>query len=209
MDRAGRSGAVGARRRAASRGSIRAEAPTKPAIPADFVLLGEFGRAHGLAGEVRLKSHTGDPKAIASYGPLSGSDGRSYVLTHLRQAAGDQRDVLVARVEGVASREAAEALNRTRLHVSRSALGQPEEDEFFLADLVGLSVEGEAEPLSGRILSVPDYGGGELLEIALAGRQRSLLLPFTREFVPVVDVAGGRVVIAPPAGWLEESDERA
>ena len=183
----------------------------KPAVPADFVLLGEFGRAHGLAGEVRLKSHTGDPKAIASYGPLSGSDGRSYVLTHLRQAAGDQRDVLVARIEGVTSREAAEALNRTRLHVSRAALGEPEEDEFFLTDLVGLAVESESqdERLSGRILSVPDYGGGELLEIALAGRPRPILLPFTRAFVPVVDVAAGRVVIAPPAGWLDESDERA
>ena len=174
--------------------------------PPGLVLLGEFGRAHGLAGEVRLKSHTGDPKAIASYGPLTGQDGRAYVIKTVRQAAGDQPDLLVVRVEGVSTREAAEALNRLRLHVPREKLGEPEEDEFFLADLVGLRVEGPEGEL-GRIVAVPDYGGGELLEIALPGRRQTALLPFTKALVPLVDVAAGLVRIDPPEGWLDEGDD--
>ncbi|WP_208111573.1 ribosome maturation factor RimM [Enterovirga rhinocerotis] len=177
-------------------------APAQP-LPPNLVVLGEFGRPHGLAGELRLKSFTDEPKAVGSYGPLTGSDGRSYVLTHLRQAAGDQPDLLVVRVEGVTSREAAEALTRIRLHVPRETLGQPEEDEFFLTDLVGLAVEGP-DGFAGRVVAVPDYGGGELLEIAVEGRRRTELLPFTKAFVPVVDIAGGRLAIAPPEGWLDE-----
>lgn len=189
-------------------GEAGAESRRAPALPLpeDLVLLGEFGRPHGLAGEIRLKSHTGDPKAIASYGPLTGADGRAYVLRHARQAAGGQPDLLVVRVEGVATREAAEALNRLRLYVARDKLGEPEEDEFFLADLVGLRAEGP-DGVLGRVVAVPDYGGGDLLEIALPGRRRTALLPFTRIFVPEVDVAGGRLAIAPPDGWLDEDGD--
>jgi 16S rRNA processing protein RimM len=166
--------------------------------PAGHVLLGEFGRAHGLAGEVRLKSYTEDPLAIGRYGPLAGSDGRAFRLTSLRQAAGDQPDLLVVRVEGVASREAAEALNRIRLHVARERLGETaDEDEFFLADLVGLAVDGPTGPL-GTVVGVPNYGGGELLEIAPLGGGRTTLLPFTRQFVPEIDIPAGRIRVEPP-----------
>ena len=170
---------------------------------AKLVLLGEFGRAHGLAGEVRLKSFTEDPLAIARYGALRAEDGRPVVVRSARRAAGDQPDMLVARVEGVGTREAAEALNRTRVFLERERLAPPDEDEFYLVDLVGLAVEEATGPV-GTVVAVPDYGSGELLEIALAGRGRTVLLPFTRAFVPVIDVAGGRVVIAPPEGWLDE-----
>lgn len=170
------------------------------------MFLGEFGRAHGLAGEVRLKSFTGEPKAIASYGPLTGEDGRTYVITQARQAAGDQPDLLVVRVEGVGDRDAAEALNRLRLYVPREKLGEPEEDEFFLTDLVGLAVEGPDGPV-GRVVAVPDYGGGDLLEIAVPGRRQTVLLPFTRAFVPRIDLAEGRIAITPPDGWLDEGGD--
>ena len=168
------------------------------------MLLGEFGRAHGLAGEVRLKSYTEDPLAIRRYGPLDTDDGRRFVLTGARQAAGDQPDLLVVRVEGVASREAAEALNRLRLHVGREKLGATEDDEFFLADLVGLRVDGPEGPI-GHVVAVPNFGGGELLEIARGPGGRSVLLPFTKAFVPEIDIAAGRVVIAPPPDLFEET----
>lgn len=171
-----------------------------------LVFLGEFGRPHGLAGEIRLKSYTDDPGAIASYGPLLAADGRRFTLTKTRRAAGEQADMLVVRVEGVTTREAAEALNRVALHVERDRLAPPDEDEFYLADLVGLRVEGPDGPV-GRVVAVPDYGSGELLEIAPAGGGRTLLLPFTKAFVPVIDLAGGRVVIAPPEGWSDEPAE--
>lgn len=222
MPRGGKAGAAGPRRPSLARpsdgtrgpegragqprGVPAAPPPEKRApLPPGLVFLGEFGRPHGLAGEVRLKSYTGEPKAIAAYGPLTGADGRAYVIKHARQAAGDQPDLLVVRVEGVATREAAEALNRMRLYAAREALGEPKEDEFFLADLVGLTVEGPDGPI-GQVAGVPDYGSGELLEVAITGRRQTVLLPFTKAFVPVIDIGGRRVVVAPPEGWLDEGE---
>ncbi|PIK71864.1 ribosome maturation factor RimM, partial [Methylobacterium frigidaeris] len=102
-------------------------------------MLGEFGRAHGLNGEVRLKSYTADPVAIGSYGPLTGADGRTIEIASLRPAAGAP-DMLIARVAGVSGRNGAESLNRLALYVARDRLGAAEEeDEFFAADLVGLA----------------------------------------------------------------------
>ncbi|MBJ6126627.1 ribosome maturation factor RimM [Microvirga sp. BT325] len=170
----------------------------------DLVLVGEFGRAHGLKGEVRLKSHTGDPQAIADYRPLIASNGRTYSLKNARPAPGDAPDLLIAVVDGITTREAAEALNRVQLHVERDRLPPPdEEDEFLLADLIGLSVQTEAGEIIGTVVAVPNYGGGDLLEIAPAQKGPTALLPFTKAFVPVVDVAGKRIVAAPPDDLFE------
>jgi 16S rRNA processing protein RimM len=150
-----------------------------------------------LKGEVRLKSFTAHPAAIATYGPLAASDGRNVVLTSVRQAAGGAPDLLIARVGGVATREAAEALNRVRLSVARDKLGPPEEDEFFAADLIGLAAETPQGEALGTVVAVPDFGGGDLLEIAPA-RGPSALVPFTKAFVPAVDLGAGRVVVDAP-----------
>ncbi|MFL5159830.1 MAG: ribosome maturation factor RimM [Microvirga sp.] len=175
-----------------------------PPLRDDLVLVGEFGRAHGLKGEVRLKSHTGDPQAIADYKPLTGSDGRTYSLKAVRAAPGGAPDLLIAVVDGVTTREAAEALNRVQLHVERDTLPPPdEEDEFLLADLIGLSVRNEAGEIIGTVVAVPNYGGGDLLEIAPAQKGPTALLPFTRAFVPLVDTVGKRIVAAPPDDLFE------
>ena len=181
------------------------QAPAVPA-PQDLVLLGEFGRAHGLRGEVRLKSYTADLASVAAYGPLLTEDGRTFVLNEVRPAAGGAADLLVARVEGVATREAAEALNGIRLLLARERLPTPdEEDEFLLADLVGLRVEDEAGQALGTVVAVPNYGGGDILEVAPAGGGATVLVPFTRGFVPGVDVAGGRVIVE--AGLFAPDEE--
>lgn len=173
-------------------------------MPPDFVLLGEFGRAHGLRGEVRVKSYTADPLAIGTYGPLTTENGRQFTFVDLRQAAGDQPDLLVARVEGVSTREAAEALNRLRLHVTRERLRTAEEeDEFLLADLVGLRAQDEAGQALGMVTGVPNFGGGDLLEIALTGTRRTVLVPFTKAFVPEIDIASGSLVVAAPEFFAE------
>jgi 16S rRNA processing protein RimM len=164
-----------------------------------FVLLGEFGRSHGLRGEVRLKSFTADPASIGAYGPLRTEQGRPVVLVSVRPAGGASPDMLVARVEGVATRAAAEALNRVRLYAARDQLGTPEaDDEFFAADLIGLPVQTRSGDVLGAVAAVPNYGGGDLLEIAPAGGGPTALLPFTKAFVPAVDFAAKRVVIDPP-----------
>ena len=164
-----------------------------------LVLLGEFGRPHGLRGEVRLKSYTGDPLAIAGYGLLSSSAGGTVELLDVRPAPGASPDILIARVKGVADRTGAEALTRVTLALPRERLGSVEdEDEFFLADLVGLAVvDCEGRPL-GSVTAVPNYGGGDLLEIRPAAGGPSALLPFTKAFVPSIDLAAGRIVADPP-----------
>jgi 16S rRNA processing protein RimM len=179
------------------------KAASKPAPPAspdpDLVLLGEFGRPHGLHGEVRVKSYTGDPTAIAEYGPLRLPDGRTVELEDARQAPGGSPDLLIVRVKGVSDRNAVEALNRLTLAVVRDRLGEAaEEDEFFLADLIGLAVEDGHGTAIGTVVAVPNYGGGDLLEIRPAAGGPTALLPFTKAFVPTLDIAGGRIVADPP-----------
>ncbi|WP_441998661.1 ribosome maturation factor RimM [Microvirga sp. 2TAF3] len=179
------------------------KSPTAPARD-DLVLVGEFGRAHGLKGEVRLKSYTAVPAGIAGYRPLFTAQGRTLSLKNARPAPGNAPDMLIAQVEGVASREAAEALNRVQLFLERSKLPPPEEeDEFLLADLIGLPVRDEAGTVVGTIVDVPNYGGGDLLEIAPAAKGPTAFLPFTKAFVPVVEIAGKRIVIAPPEDFFE------
>jgi 16S rRNA processing protein RimM len=176
----------------------------RPPPAESTVILGEFGRAHGLKGEVRLKSFTADPVAIATYGPLRASNGRTLTLKTVRPAPGGAPDLLIAVVEGVTSREAAEALNRVQLHIERDKLPPPDdEDEFLLADLIGLAVEASDGTRLGTVVAVPNYGGGDLLEIVPEAGGASALLPFTKAFVPVVDMAGRRVVIEAPDDLFE------
>lgn len=170
-----------------------------PETDPSLVRMGEFGRAHGLNGEVRLKSYTGDPQAIGTYGPLIASDGRRIEFTDIRQAGGSSPDLLVVRVKGVADRTGAEALNRVALYLPRERLGATEdEDEFFTADLVGLTVVDTQGVVLGTVADVPNYGGGDLLEIKPALGGATALLPFTKAFVPVLAIAEGRVVVDPP-----------
>lgn len=159
-----------------------------------LVQLGVFGAAHGVRGEVRVKSYTQEPAAIATYGPLTGSDGASYELVSVRP----QKDMLVARVRGISDRNAAERLVNIRLLAPRSVLGEIEdEDEFFHADLIGLPALTPTGEALGRIVAVHDFGAGDLLEVA-PEVGRSVYYPFTKAVVPIVDIKGGRVVIDPP-----------
>ena len=115
--------------------------------------------------------------------------------------------MVVARVAGVASRDAAEALRGLRLYVARAALPPPEEEEFYHADLEGLRAEFADGRDFGRVRRVVNYGAGDVLEIEREGE--SALVPFTRAAVPVVDIAGGRLVVDPPEGLFDEPEEKA
>jgi len=168
-------------------------------LPGDLVLLGVFGAPHGVRGEIRLRSYTADPLAIASYGPLTTEDGRMVELVSVRP----QNDVLIARVKGLTSRDAAQALTHVKLHAPRERLGQAEEDEFFHADLVGLLAEGPDGEALGTVVALHNFGAGDVVEIRPAGPGHSVLLPFTKEVVPVVDIASGRMVVVPPVETSE------
>ncbi len=159
---------------------------------------------------MRLKSFTEDPKAIAAYGPLQSEDGRSFTLKAVRPAGGGSPDLVIARVEGVATREAAEALSRIRLYAPRERLRGPErEGEFLLADLIGLTARDKEGATLGTVVAVPNYGGGDLLEIAPQDGGPTGLLPFTENFVPAIDIAAGHVVIDPPEGFFDGAADTA
>ena len=164
--------------------------------------MGVVGAPHGVRGAVRVKSFTDGPEAIASYGALEDESGaRRFTLHIVGSAKGD--GMLIAKLSGVADRDRAEALRGLRLYAPRAALPATAEDEFYHADLVGLAAQlGDGSAL-GSVVAVHDFGAGDVLEIAPAVGQ-PVLIPFTRAVVPVVDVAGGRVVIDPPDGLFPE-----
>ena len=161
----------------------------------DLVCLGALAGAWGAQGAVRLKSFCAVPEDIADYAPLLTEDGRSFGVTLLRPLSG----AFAARLTGVGDREAAEALKGTRLYAPRDRLPSLPDDEFYHTDLIGLLVVDAGGAEIGRIKAVMDHGAGDILEVARPG-QPPLLLPFTREAVPTVDLAGGRVVADPPPG---------
>ena len=162
---------------------------------ADRVCVAQIGAAHGIRGEVRLRSFTGDPLAVTAYGPLESEDGKQrFEIEALRPA----KDCFVARLAGVADRNAAEKLTNIRLYVSRDKLPPAEEGEFYYDDLVGLAaVMPDGAPL-GIVTAVLNFGAGDILEIKPAGGE-TLLVPFTDAAVPEIDIAARRVVVKPLA----------
>ncbi len=157
----------------------------------DAVLLALVLSAHGLKGEVKLKIFTENPEALKSYGALTAGDGRQFEVSSLRAVKGDEA---LAQLKGFSERNAAESLNGQYLYVPRSALPEPDEEEFYQADLIGLRAEDECGKVLGKIIAIQNFGAGDLIEIA-DEKGTSQFVPFTRETVPVIDLDAGRVVV--------------
>jgi 16S rRNA processing protein RimM len=169
-----------------------------------MILLGRITGAHGIRGEVVVHSFAAVSEDIAAYGPLSNEAGtRSFVLKVVRLTP---KGAVIARIVGVTDRTAAEALRGTELYVARDKLPPPAEGEFYYTDLVGLAaVSPEGAPL-GEITGVHNFGAGDLVEVRLAGKADTELVPFTDAFVPSVDIAGRRVVIVLPSAAPDDDD---
>jgi 16S rRNA processing protein RimM len=158
------------------------------------ICLGQIGAPHGVRGEVRLHSFTADPTAIASYGPLETEDGRVFKIESLRPA----KHALVARLSGVADRDAAERLANTKLYVPRERLPEPAEaDEFYHADLIGLRAVDCAGRECGTVVAVHNFGAGDLIELRPADGAQTELLPFDSVTVPEVNLRTGTIVVNP------------
>ena len=157
------------------------------------ILLGVIGRPHGVRGLVHVHSYTAEPTDLASYGPLLDEAGRTWTLAWRGEGVAALHD---SEGRAVADRTAAQALTNTRLYVERERLPVTEADEFYLADLVGLAAVAPDGAALGRVETVHDYGAGTSLEITGG---RPMIVPFTRDCVPEVDLVAGRVVVVPPA----------
>jgi 16S rRNA processing protein RimM len=164
------------------------------------ICVARIGAAHGIKGEVKLWSFTADPAAVADYGPLESLDGTlRFEIEALRPA----KDHLVVRLSGVRDRDAAERLTNVDLYVPRDRLPAPAAEEFYHADLIGLRAEDRDGTALATIVGIHDFGAGDLLELRPPGAANTVLMPFNDTTVPVVDIAGGRIVIDPPQGLFK------
>jgi 16S rRNA processing protein RimM len=164
-------------------------------VPENRILMGVIGRPHGVRGLLRVTSYAED---LAVYGPLSDAQGRRFVVRPRGAGVAEIAEIVGGAEVKVADRTAADRLTNTRLYVERAQLPEPEPDEFYLVDLIGLTAIDAAGASLGTVSAVHDYGAGVSLEIA-RGNAPPLLVPFTRACVPDVDVAAGRLRVEPPA----------
>lgn len=164
------------------------------------IALGVVSGVRGVRGEVRIKTYTEDPAAIAAYGPLTDATGnRRFKIVSVRS----DKAGIVARIAGVDDREAAEALKGLELYVDRGALPRPEPDSWYHADLIGLEVFAPDGTWLGRVAGVQNFGAGDLLEIAFTGHKDTEFVPLTAACVPEVNVAGGHITVVLPENFFE------
>lgn len=167
------------------------------------ICVGAISGSFGVRGEVRLKSFCADPEAIGDYAPLYSEDGtKTYALTITRMVKGG----FAAKMSGVTTKEEADALKGTRLFADRDALPDLQDDEFYHTDLIGLEVLDTGGKSLGHVRAVHNHGAADLLEIHGPNLKATVLLPFTNEVVPTVDLTAGRIIADPPEGLIPEDD---
>jgi 16S rRNA processing protein RimM len=160
-----------------------------------LILVGRVAGAFGVRGELRITSYTEEPMALLGYKRLLKEDGAPALNLLSGRAA---KDAFIGRAEEVATREEAESLRGLRLFIDRDALPEPEEDEFYLADLIGMRAETPEGEALGVIKSVQNYRAGDLLEVDPGEGRPTWLLPFTRDAVPDVRLSEGRLLVVRP-----------
>ena len=165
--------------------------------------MGVFGAPQGVRGEVRVKSLTAEPSAIGAYGALTDKGrGRAFAFESVRPL---KDDMVVARLAGVSTREAAEALKGVEIFARRDQLPPPATDEFYWDHLIGLEAVDPAGAPLGRVVALMNYGAGDVIEIAPAEGRETLLLPFTKSVAPRIDFDAGRIVVEPPREVEDEN----
>ena len=160
----------------------------------DLIQVGRVAGAFGVRGEIRITSFTAEPLALVDYGALLREDGSpGLTITSGRASKGS----VVVWTREVQTRDQAEALRGLKLYIARADLPEPDDDEFYVTDLIGLAVVSpDGEPL-GKVKAVQDFGAGDLLEVQ-PEHGATWYLPFTREAVPEVRIADGVIVGVTP-----------
>ena len=166
------------------------------------VIVGSIGGAFGVQGEVRIKSFCADPQAIADYAPLYTEDGNAFAQLVL---TGQLKNGFTARIDGVVSKEDADLLRNVDLYADRTVMPSLPDDEYYYADLIGITVVDTGGATLGTVKNVMDHGAGDLLEIIVSGQSETTLLPFTKAAVPTVDLTAPRIVADPPEGLFPDA----
>jgi 16S rRNA processing protein RimM len=162
---------------------------------ADRICVARIGAAHGVRGEVKLWTFTEEPLALADYNPLETQDGaRTFEIEVVRAA----KDHVIARIAGADDRDAVQKLTHLELYVSRDRLPPVEDGAYYHHDLIGLIAETKSGETLGTVLAIHNFGAGDVIEIGPLDGGDSVMLPFTDEVVPEVDLDGKRVVVVPP-----------
>ncbi|MGB0632745.1 MAG: ribosome maturation factor RimM [Alphaproteobacteria bacterium] len=186
-------------RRGGSSTAVASSARVQGAADRDRVCVGAIAGAHGILGSVRIKPFTDLAEDVAAYGPVSDQSGNRRFEIEIEAVRGG---MVIAALDGVADRNAAEALKGLRLYVPKDALPEPDEDEFYHADLLGLEVVQDGDRI-GTVRSIIPAGAGDVLEIDRGPGQEMLLVPFTKAAVPEIDIGAGRLTVDPP-GVVED-----
>lgn len=169
------------------------------------ICLGVITGAHGIAGQVRIKCYTKIPEDLTGYGPLSSEDGNLiFEISSFKVV----KNAIVAKIQGTNSRSEAEALQGTELFVDREVLPDPDNEEWYYSDLISLKVFDRENQLIGVVSTVQNFGAGDLIEITPVSGGDSVLVPFTTNFVPEVDLTRGKLTIDLPEGWISGPDDK-
>ena len=167
-------------------------------MPRDAVLIGRIIGAHGVRGEVKLRSFTAEPAAIGDYSRLQTAAGSAVKILKLRPGTNG----FLATLEGVRNRDDAEALKGTELFVPRKLLEELPGDQVYLGDLVGMGVWMKGK-LLGTVAGIANYGAGDLLDVKVEGLKDTVLIPFSEKFVVSTDLEGGTIVVDLPEGFMD------
>ncbi|WP_293446904.1 ribosome maturation factor RimM [Planktotalea sp.] len=165
----------------------------------DLICVGSIGGSFGVRGDVRLKSFCAEPSDIADYSPLVTEDGRSYGVTLI----GPVKNGYSVRLSGVSTKEQADALSGEKLFARRAQLPALPDDEYYHTDLEGLEVVDTGGVTLGHVKNVQNHGAGDLLEVQGPNLKTAVLLPFTLEAVPTIDLKARRLITDPPVGLFE------
>jgi len=163
----------------------------------NLICIGEIQSAHGVDGDVKLKSYCTEPSDIARYTPLIDPiQNNQYELTLKRPT----KIGFIAKIHGISTKEAADKLGGTKLYIPRAHLPDLPDDEFYHTDLIGLQVFDSGGALLGSVKNVLDHGAGDILEVQRPASSETVLLPFSLAFVPTVDLGAGKIIADPPEG---------
>ena len=167
----------------------------------DLIPVGQLAGAHGVRGDVRIRSYTSEPEALFGYGTLYSKTGEPLLETVRKRPV---KDHFIVTPDQPRQKEEWDALKGTRLYVPREVLPPTEEDEFYIQDLIGLEVYGGGDAALGRVKAVLNHGAGDLVEIQTQPGKATLLVPFTHIDIPTVDLNRGRIIVGDLTLWGDD-----